>query len=154
MVAVLRSERHSERPSEGLAGSAVPTRNLVRRTERADLRVVEARRAERQRVALRAWLCGADGSQRGWILDLSTSGARLGGVGTRLKPGERVLCKVVLAETEAPAVLRAEVVRYAPVAAADRWACPELCVRFLDDGPEHERVEDYVRALGRRARRR
>lgn len=146
MVALLRSER--------LAVPAVPARHPVRRAERADLRVVEPRRAERQRVALRAWLCGTDGSQRGWVLDLSTSGARLGGVGTRLQPGERVLCKLVLAAAEAPVVLRAEVVRYAPVAAADRWACPELCVRFLDEGPEHERVEDYVRALGRRARHR
>lgn len=146
MVALLRS------PAPAAPASVIQA--VPRRVERTEVARVEDRASARHRVALQAWLCAEDASYRGYVLELSLGGARVGGVGTRLQPGERVLCKVVLSAGEAPVVLRAEVVRYALVVAGDHFACPELCVRFLDEGAEHERVEDYLRALTRRSHKR
>jgi hypothetical protein len=139
-----------------LASATPVARNVVKRTER-DRPLVDARRAPRLRVALRAWLCGVEGSTRGYVLELSAGGARLGGMGTKHQPGDRLVAKIVLDEAEAPAVVKVEVVRYAPVAASDRWACPELCVKFLEtEGmgleAERQRLVDLVAKLSPRSK--
>jgi PilZ domain len=104
--------------------------NIVKRaTSRAA--PVQAREKARTPVALRMWLCAEAFSARGFALDLSEHGARLGGVGVRFRPGEQVLAKILLNDDEAPLVLKAEVVRYQPVSVRAS-ACPELCIRFTD----------------------
>jgi hypothetical protein len=50
-----------------------------------------------------------------------------------------VLAKIAIDASEAPLVLRAEVVRYSPSS-----SCPDLCVKFLD-GPGTETVEEQCR---------
>jgi hypothetical protein len=100
--------------------AAPAAHNVVRKTARAQ-HVVEARTEERVPVTLKAWLCAEAFSARGFVLDLSPHGARLGGVGFRFREGERVLLKVQLDDAATPVVVRAEVVRADPV-----------CVRFLD----------------------
>jgi hypothetical protein len=129
MVAALRISS----PASNTARNVVGGRSAKERLARP-----EARRAPRRRLALPAWLCGTEGSARGYALDLSQGGARFGGVGTKLRPGDRLLAKIVLDEREAPVVLRAEVVRLALVAAAGRAACPEVCVRFIDSALEEQ----------------
>ena len=101
-------------------------KNLVRRTER-DKQLVDGRRHARVKVCVRAWLCAEGGSARGYCLDLSRTGGRFGGMGVKLAVGQKLIAKLVVDEADAPVVVRAEVVRYAPLA-----GCPELCVRFLD----------------------
>ena len=118
-----------------------PARNLVRTkrtaptTSSVALELVEGRTRPRVRVALAAWLCAETGSIRGYALDLSADGARFGGMGRTLVAGKRVLAKIVLANGDAPLVLRAEVVRYANA---------DVCVKFLD-GPSLESVEEQCR---------
>jgi hypothetical protein len=53
--------------------------------------------------------------------------------------------KVVLDEAEAPAVLRAELVRYHP-----GISCPDLCLRFLPTSHVDElfRVARFAAAMG------
>lgn len=119
------------------AGSApsragLEARGLTVLDGKAERSKVDARGAPRVRTAVPLWLCGDEGSARGWALELSATGARVGGVGACLAPGTRVVVKLAVAAGEAAVVLRAEVVRYAPVLAHDGAACPELCLRFLD----------------------
>lgn len=101
--------------------------NIVRRSKDLTAPLIDARSSSRVRVAQRAWLCGADGSIRGYVLDLSAEGGRFGGAATRLQPGERIIVKLLLDRHEAPLVVRAEVVRYAPA-----LHCPELCMKFVE----------------------
>ena len=123
----------------------VAATNLVRRGASSPERVLEARNHGRARIALRAWLCDDDGSCRGYTLDLSPDGARVGGAGTRFKVGQSLLLKVVLDDAEPPAVLRAELVRYHP-----GISCPDLCLRFLPTSHVDElfRVSRFVAAMG------
>jgi hypothetical protein len=113
------------RPSAYASSAANTATNIVRRAPpRADrARVHEAREQPRTQVTYKAWLCAESFSARGFVLDLSNDGARLGGVGFRFTPGERVILKVVADDAQPPVVLKAEVVRADPV-----------CVRFVDDG--------------------
>jgi hypothetical protein len=124
--------------------TAPSARNVVRRTAPDPLVLVEARGEKRAAVALKAWVCGAEHSARGYALDLSQDGARFGGMGTRFEVGDEVIVKLELAAHEAPAVLKAEVVRYAPAP-----SCPHLCVRFREESPVDDvfRVEQHVRFL-------
>jgi hypothetical protein len=124
MVAIVRTSSSSS------------ARNVVKRTKRAV--DVNARTKPRARVALQSWLCGPEQSQRGYCLDVSTTGARFGGMGTKLAVGDRILAKIVI-DKDAPLVLRAEVVRYSPSS-----SCPEVCVKFLD-APGIETVEEQCR---------
>lgn len=119
--------------------------NLVQRSDRTQSRIVEGRNQLRARIALRAWICDDEGARRGYTLDLSPDGARVGGAGTRFAVGQSVLLKVVLDEAEPPAVLRAEVVRYHPGV-----SCPDLCLRFLPTSHVDElfRVSRFVAAMG------
>lgn len=134
--------------------------NVVRRHVRHDLAesvLVDGRGAARRRVALPAWLVLDESSLRGYVLELSAAGARLGGMGTRLRVGERVLAKMALHPHNPPVLLRAEVVRYTPVLATGAHACPELCIRFIGTGrrgglspegiAEQERLEDFLSTL-------
>lgn len=123
----------------------VAATNLVRRGAGAADRLGEARNHPRARIALRAWLCDDEGSTRGYTLDLSPDGARVGGAGTRFKVGQSLLLKVVLDDAEPPAVLRAELVRYHP-----GISCPDLCLRFLPTSHVDElfRVARFAAAMG------
>jgi hypothetical protein len=114
--------------------------NIVRTGK--DTPLVDARRAPRVRVAQRAWLCGVDGSIRGYALDLSVDGGRFGGTGMHLEVGTRLIVKLLLDEREPPLVLRAEVKRYATALNS-----PHLCLRFTDaaDG-EKARLAAFVYA--------
>ena len=100
--------------------------NVVKRSAASPERIIEGRNHQRARIALRAWLCDDDGSTRGYTLDLSPDGARVGGAGTRFHVGQSLLVKIVLDDAEPPAVLRAELIRYHP-----GISCPDLCLRFL-----------------------
>lgn len=111
------------RPPRPSLASPAPRPRAVPREQRA-----KARRG----VALRAWACADEGSKRGYVLDLSETGARIGGMGTSLKPGARVVLKIVLDEREPPVVVRAEIARYHVVVARSGPGCPELCARFVD----------------------
>ena len=123
MVAA-RKNRAPPRPAPVRPSGAT---NIVRRTKVETGVLVEARTSHRIRVAQRAWLCSADGSIRGYALDLSTEGGRFGGAGTRLEVGAQVIVKLVLDEREAPLTVRAQVIRYAPA-----LHCPELCMKFVE----------------------
>lgn len=103
--------------------------NVVHRARAASAPIVEVRADARREVSLKAWLCAEAFSARGWVLDLSEDGARLGGVGFRFTKGEAVMLKVELEAHAAPLVLKGEVVRADPV-----------CVRFT-----HGSLEDHVR---------
>ena len=115
--------------------------NVVKRSATSPERIIEGRNHQRARIALRAWLCDDDGSTRGYTLDLSPDGARVGGAGTRFKVGQSLLVKIVLDDAEPPAVLRAELIRYHP-----GISCPDLCLRFLPTSHVDElfRVARYV----------
>lgn len=95
-------------------------------------RTREERAKARKLVAIRCWVCALDGSKRGYVLDLSESGARIGGVGTSLVVGTGVLLKLDLGRGEPTVALRGEVSRYHAVLARSGPGCPELCVRFVD----------------------
>lgn len=110
-----------------------PALNMVQRTAQQGAPVIDGRTAARVRVAQRAWLCGEDGSVRGYALDLSPEGGRFGGAGTRLAIGSKLIVKLVLHERDPPLVMKAEVVRYAPAR-----HCPHLCLQFLDAPPEEK----------------
>jgi len=73
----------------------------------ADLRV-----QKRAKVAMQAWIVDETQTARGYVLDLSEGGARVGGAGTRVPVGTRVLLKLKLTPTSVPLVVRAQVVRY------------------------------------------
>src|SRR4051812_20620883 len=114
MVAV-RAERRLQRMNHVEPVRRSGPAPVVDLTTRGPL--VEGRGNGRKRVALRAWLMCPDSAARGYALDLSESGARLGGVGTRFEVGQRLLCKIELQPHEACVVVRAEVTRFHPVAA-------------------------------------
>lgn len=118
--------------------------NLVHKNGAAPERVVEARNHRRARIALRAWLCDDEGACRGYTLDLSPDGARIGGAGTRYAVGRTLLVKIVLDDAEPPVVLKAELVRYHA-----GITCPDLCLRFLPTSHVDElyRVARYVAAM-------
>ena len=90
----------------------------------------QGRRTQRANVTLKAWLMSPQGSERGYALDLSETGARLGGMGRRFAVGEKALLKLMLAPDEVPVVVRAELMRFVPV--AEGQLPRELAVRFLD----------------------
>ncbi len=141
MVAA-RKNRAPPRPAPSRSSAAT---NIVRRTKEASGVLVDARTSPRIRVAQRAWLCGADGSIRGYALDLSAEGGRFGGAGTRLEVGATVIVKLVLDEKEAPLTLRARVIRYAPA-----LHCPELCMKFVEfpDDDARARLRAFIDARG------
>lgn len=127
MVAI-RAERPQETYTPRPGATPRPSLDSGRRSRALSRRVAfvgceEQRCARRRPVALRAWLMTLDGASRGYALDLSESGARLGGVCSRLEPGERALCKIELRPHEEPIVVRAEVIRN------DGRDC---AVRFID----------------------
>lgn len=128
-----------------MSTAPVSATNLVKRSAAAPERIHEGRNRLRARIALRAWICDDEGARRGYTLDLSPDGARVGGAGTRFTVGDRVVLKVVLDEAEPPVVLRAEVVRYHPGV-----SCPDLCLRFLPSCHVDElfRVARFVSAMG------
>jgi hypothetical protein len=140
MVAARKNRVATPRPAPSRPSGAT---NIVRRTKEASGVLVDARVSPRIRVAQRAWLCGADGSIRGYALDLSVEGGRFGGAGTRLEVGATVIVKLVLDEREAPLTVRAQVVRYAPA-----LHCPELCMKFVDfpDDDARARLRSFIDA--------
>ncbi|HEY4220907.1 MAG TPA: PilZ domain-containing protein [Myxococcota bacterium] len=117
--------------------------NLQRGSEKNRMRELDksqTARRPRARVAYASWLCAEEGSKHGYALDLSSTGARFGGMGLHFRVGDLVLAKIIIDAAEAPLVLRAEVVRYAPCGSA----CPELCVKFLP-GPGQAVVDEQFR---------
>lgn len=137
MVALRKNKnpRSAAAPSPTTVKAGVGATNIVRRAPKSDGPLVDARSARRVRVAQRAWLCGSDGSVRGYALDLSLEGGRFGGAGTRLPVGAGVIVKLILDEREAPLLIRAQVVRYAPA-----LHCPELCLQFIEFPDEATRT--------------
>ncbi len=118
--------------------------NLVHKNSATPERVIEARNHRRARIALRAWLCDDEGASRGYTLDLSPDGARVGGAGSRFAIGQSVLLKIVLDDAEPPVVLKAELVRHHP-----GISTPDLCLRFLPTSHVDElfRVARYVAGM-------
>lgn len=115
MVAI-RAERPQKTYMPGPAPTPRPQLESGRRKPALSRRIAfvgceDLRGVRRRPVALRAWLMTLDGSQRGYALDLSESGVKLGGVCSPLQPGERALCKIELRPHEEPVVVRAVVVR-------------------------------------------
>lgn len=137
---MVAAARLSPTPRNSVMGAT----NLVNKSAASPEPIVEARNRQRARIALRAWLCDDDGSTRGYTLDLSPDGARVGGAGTRFRVGQSLLLKIVLDDVEPPAVLRAELVRYHAGV-----SCPDLCLRFLPTSHVDElfRVSRFVAAM-------
>lgn len=97
---------------------------------RQGLQVLEGgsrRVAPRTDVAMRAWLMDGAGTQRGYIVDVSETGARISGVGMRVPVGERLVLKFQLRPGEPPRTCRVHAIRYH----LDKTV-PELAVQFLD----------------------
>jgi hypothetical protein len=90
-------------------------------------KIHDVREKRRARVAMQAWIVDETQSLRGYALDLSDGGARVGGVGTRIPVGARVLLKLKLEPTSVPMALRAHVVRYDFVD-----GIPTIALRFLE----------------------
>lgn len=88
----------------------------------------DPRRGARKAVALKAWCVLPERSARGFVVDLSETGARIGGVAGGFAEGQRMLFKVQLEPTEPPVICRAVVVRWHQPAGRS----PELAVRFED----------------------
>lgn len=137
----------AEQPARPVEQSRIQPR--TRAAERQQpFEVLEGRKAARKPVALRAWVMTMEGAARGYALDLSEGGCRLGGMGTRFQVGQKLLCKIELSPAEAPVVIRAHVARYHLVAATDGYACPELCLRFSDVNlDEWFRIARFLDAL-------
>ncbi len=92
--------------------------------------MADTREKPRRKVALKAWLMTLDGATRGYALDLSEGGARLGGMGTHHEVGSTLFAKICLEPHESPIVVRCKVVRYS--APAGRTLATEISVRFVD----------------------
>ncbi len=99
---------------------------------RRQLAPAEQRAKARKGTALRAWVCGPFESKRAWVLDLSETGCRIGGAGTKLTVGDSVVVKVELQAGEPPLVGRAQVARYHVVAAVRGPGCPDVCLTFSE----------------------
>lgn len=130
MVAFERQPAPAAAMPPGIDVGALPGLSPEGRAARP---TVDARRAPRVRAASPLWLCGDAGSVRGWALELSSTGARVGGAGVALVPGARVVVKIAMPAGEASIALRAEVVRHAAVQREGGVGCPEVCLRFLED---------------------
>lgn len=101
---------------------------------------LDRRETNRRRGAMRAWIMSLEGASRGYALDVSESGARLGGVCSPLGIRERALCKIELRPNEEPLVVRAEIVRNDGQDAAVRFVDLNLdewfrLARFVDAAP-------------------
>lgn len=99
--------------------------------------VVDRRQTHRRSGAMRAWIMSLEGASRGYALDVSETGARLGGVCSPLGLNERALCKIELRPNEEPLVVRAEIVRNDGQDAAVRFVDLNLdewfrLARFVD----------------------
>lgn len=113
---------------------------------------VDVRGMRRARVAMQAWIVDEAFTARGYALDLSEGGAKVGGVGTRVPVGARVLLKLKLTPNAIPIVMRAQVVRY-----DFTEGLPTCALRFLemawDDAFDLSRALDHARALDDTTRR-
>jgi hypothetical protein len=111
-------------------------------------KVHDLREQRRARVAMQAWIVDDTQSMRGYALDLSDGGARVGGVGTRIPVGARVVLKIKLEPTRVPIAMRAHVVRYDFVD-----GIPTIALRFLevawDDAFDIGRVIDAAMKTAR-----
>jgi hypothetical protein len=109
MVAVV-----AQSPLQAPPLPAVPASAPMRAPRRPRIAFVGAddpRVQPRRTTALKAWLIKDDESLRAWALDLSETGARVGGTGYRWAMGERLLFKVLLDPAEPALIVRAKVVR-------------------------------------------
>lgn len=141
MVA-LRAESPSSSPRSLLAPAArraVPSGlRIARRGRGAE---GERRLAHREATVMRAWLMSLEGATRGYVVDVSESGARFYGSPSPLAAGERLLCKLELRPGENPIVVRAELVRNDGV---------EVALRFVDlNLDEWFRLARYVDSASR-----
>lgn len=87
----------------------------------------DARRHQRRGIALKTWVMDSTRTARGYILDMSETGARIGAVGTKFPVGTRVVVKMDLGASHAPIACEAQVVRFD----MDKTQ-PDVCVRFLN----------------------
>jgi len=109
---------------------AVRVDELSENQAKPRLRLVEGtsrRVAPRSPVAMKAWLMDDAGTQRGYIVDVSESGARISGTGMRVPVGERLILKFQIHPGEPPIACRAHTIRY-----HFESGSPELAVQFLD----------------------
>jgi len=88
----------------------------------------DPRRVPRSDVALQAWAMKPSGTQRAYVLDLSESGARLGGISSGFVLGQGMLLKMKLGNEEGQIIMRAEAVRWHETPEGTR----QLGVRFLE----------------------
>lgn len=124
MVAVIAEQLEERFVSEQLA-DVIPFPRVPSRPRITFVGADDPREAPRREAALKCWLMREDESARGYALDVSKTGARVSGVGSRYSEGERMLCKLELGDKEPPVVLRCKVVRVAE---------GEVGVRFLELG--------------------
>jgi hypothetical protein len=103
--------RIAKEPMRDDAKKSVPLGKLRLIQVRAP-KIHDLREKKRARVAMQAWIIDETQSMRGYALDLSDGGARVGGVGTRIPVGARVLLKLKLDQTSVPITMRAHVMRY------------------------------------------
>lgn len=96
--------------------------------ERERRRSSDPRRTARHGVALQCWAMKPTGTERGYVMDLSESGALLGGIGSGFVLGQGMLLKMTLSSIEPPIILRAEAVRWQERDSGGR----NLAVRFLE----------------------
>jgi hypothetical protein len=109
MVAVVAEAPRTQTTFPTVPGSA-PQR-APRRPRIAFVGADDPREQPRKATALKCWLIKDDESLRAWALDVSESGARVGGSGYRWQMDERLLFKVLLDPREPALIVRAKVVR-------------------------------------------
>lgn len=147
MVAIHADRIHSlsvgPRPAEArpnhLPRGFAEAQKAPRHTARRDnaQAAPDRRQNHRRAGAMRAWIMSLEGASRGYALDVSETGARLGGVCSPLGLNERALCKIELRPNEEPLVVRAEIVRNDGQDAAVRFVDLNLdewfrLARFVD----------------------
>lgn len=122
-VLVERERRRVTRAREASADPATASRRALAAEEMFD-----PRHRARHEVALPCWAMKPTGTQRGYVLDISEDGARLGGISSGFVLGQGMLLKIELAPGEAAVILRAEAVRWQQSLNGGR----QLAVRFLE----------------------
>jgi hypothetical protein len=99
-------------------------------------------RAHRHPVAYRAWLMDKRLTQRGYVMDVSETGAKLLGMGFRFSVGSRVLLKFQLNSREPTLVVRCQIIRFHSCVGN---GLPDLAIQFLDlKHKDQERLRHFL----------
>ncbi len=89
----------------------------------------QSRYSPRTAVALKAWFMNEKRTHRGYVMNLSLTGAKLTGTGCDLPVGSRAILKFQMSPADPTIIVRVQVMR---IHFCDGGGLPETAVRFLD----------------------